>query len=327
VREGGPRFIPAEEVGRLLSMGACIEAVEEAFRSLARGEADQPLRTPVRAPGGGTEGGSGTGNTLLVMPGYLGSPQVLGAKLLTLFPGNHGQGFPSHQGVIVTFDPETGAPQAVVDAGPVTAIRTAAASAVATRLLARSDADELAVLGSGVQARTHVEAMRAVRPIRRIRAWSPNRERLRAFVDEMAALHGISAEASPSPRACVEGAAVVCTVTSSPEPVLAGEWLTPGTHVNAVGAHTPHTRELDTLAVTRSRFYVDLRSSALAEAGDFLIPRDEGAVGDDHIVGEIGEVLEGRAPGRTDGDQVTVFKSLGLAVQDLAAVGVMLGDA
>jgi alanine dehydrogenase len=317
VREGVPRFIPGEEVGRLLTMEGCIEAVEEAFRSLARGEADQPLRTPVR--------GAGDGNILLVMPGYLASPQSLGAKLLTLFPGNHGQGFPSHQGLIVTFDPGTGAPQAVVDAGPVTAIRTAAASAVATRLLARDDADELAVFGSGVQARTHVEAVRAVRPIRRIRAWSPNPERLRAFVDEMEALHEIPAEASPSPRACAEGAGVICTVTSSPEPVLAGEWLSPGTHVNAVGAHTPHTRELDTLAVTRARFYVDLRASALAEAGDFLIPREEGEVDDDHIVGEIGEVLEGRAPGRADPDQVTVFKSLGLAVQDLAAVGAMLG--
>jgi len=311
-----PRFVSADEVRGLLPMNACIEAVEASFRSLARGEAEQPLRTMVPLP----DGRSG----LLAMPAYLGSPPSLGAKLLTLFPGNERRHMPSHQGVIVLFDPEDGRLAAIVDAGPVTAIRTAAASAVATRLLAREDASELTILGSGVQARSHVEAMLAVRPIRRIRAWSPTRDRLHAFVREIEAAHGVVAEAAASPRAAVDGAHVVCTVTSSPEPVLSGAWLSPGVHVNAVGAHTARTRELDTPAVARSRFYVDLRESALAEAGDFLIPRAEGEVGDDHIVGELGEVLEGQAPGRTAPDQVTVFKSLGLAVQDLAAVSRMV---
>lgn len=313
-----PTLIPAHQVPELLSMEGCIEAVEASFRSLARGEAEQPLRTMVPLP----DGRSG----MLAMPAYLGSPESLGAKLLTLFPGNEKRHLPSHQGVIVLFDPGDGGLRAVVDAGPVTAIRTAAASGVATRLLARNDASDLAVLGSGVQARSHVEAMLAVRPVGRIRAWSPNPARLEAFVDEMAERHGVPTRASPSPKAAVDGAHIVCTVTASPEPVLAGEWLSPGAHVNAVGAHTPHTRELDTGAVVGSRFYVDLRSSALAEAGDFLIPKKEGAVEDDHIVGEIGEVLEGRAPGRTDPDQITVFKSLGLAVQDLAAVHRMLAE-
>lgn len=307
-----PRIISAEEVPALLSMEACIEAVDASFRSLAKGEAEQPLRTMVPLP----DGKSG----LLAMPAYLASPPSLGAKLLTLFPGNEKRNLPSHRGVIVLFDPEDGGLRAVVDAGPVTAIRTAAASAVATRVLARDDASELGILGSGVQARSHVEAMLVVRPIRRIRVWSPHPGRLAAFVEEVRERHGVSAESSPSPRAAVEGAHVVCTVTSSPEPILAGDWLSPGAHVNAVGAHTPRTRELDTGAVARSRFYVDLRSSALAEAGDFLIPRNEGAIDDRHILGEIGEVLEGRAEGRTDPDQLTVFKSLGLAVQDLAAV-------
>lgn len=311
-----PRIVTAEEIPELLPMAACIEAVEASFRSLARGEAEQPLRTAIELPGG--ESG------FLAMPAYLGDPASLGAKLLSLFPGNHARGLPSHQGVIVLFDPEDGRPRAVVDAGPVTAIRTAAASGVATRLLAREDASELAVLGSGVQARSHVEAMLAVRPIRRIRAWSPTPERLEAFVDEVAERHGVSTERAPSPKAAVEGAGVVCTVTSSPEPVLSGDWLAADAHVNAVGAHTPHTRELDTETVARSRFYVDRRESALAEAGDFLIPLREGAVDESHIVGEIGEVLEGRAPGRGGPDELTVFKSLGLAVQDLAAVNQLL---
>ena len=308
----GVRIFGAGEVTRRLSMEACIEAVEEAFLSLEGGEADQPLRTVVTLPGGV--------GSFLTMPAFLGRPASLGAKLITLFPGNHDRGLPSHQGVIVLFDPEDGSLSAVVDAGPVTALRTAAASAVATRLLARPDASELAVLGSGVQARSHVEAMLVVRPVRRLRAWSRNRGHLETFVAETADKHGIEVEAASSPRAAVEGAHLVCTVTGSPEPVLAGEWLSPGAHVNAVGASTAHTRELDTQAVAGARFYVDRRESALAEAGAFLMARDAGAVDDTHIVGEIGEVLAGKVPGRGSPDEVTVFKSLGLAVQDLAAV-------
>jgi ornithine cyclodeaminase/alanine dehydrogenase-like protein (mu-crystallin family) len=306
------RLISAEEVVAGLPMAACIEAVEAAFRALARGEAEQPLRTVIRLPDGES--------SFLAMPAALGSPRTLGAKLLTLFPRNHGRGVPSHQGVIVTFNPDDGSLSAVVDAGSVTAIRTAAASAVATRALARSDASELAILGSGVQARTHVEAMLAVRPIRRVRAWSPNRERLEAFVAEVRDRHGVPAEAASSARVAVEGADLVCTVTASPVPVLEGAWVAPGVHVNAVGASTPTTRELDARAVALSRFFVDRRESALAEAGDWILARDEGAVTDADLAGEVGEVLLGTVPGRTDAAEVTVFKSLGLAIQDLAAV-------
>ncbi len=312
------RFIGAEEVRRRLSMEACIEAVEDAFRSLARGRAEQPLRTVIRLPGGE--------NAFLSKPAVLGDPPSLGAKLLTLFPGNTARGKPSHQGVVVVFDPVDGSLAAVVDAAPVTAIRTAAASAVATRLLALPDAGELAILGSGVQARSHVAAMLAVRPVRRMRAWSPTRAHLEAFVDETRERHDIAAEAVGSAREAVAGAELVCTVTASPDPVLEGAWLAPGAHVNAVGASTPRTRELDTSAVARSRLWVDRRESVLAEAGNLLLAREEGAVGDDHIVGEIGEVLEGRAPGRDTRDEVTLFMSMGLAVQDLAAVARILED-
>jgi alanine dehydrogenase len=306
------RFIDAQQVQARLGMKACIGAVEAAFRSLARGGADQPLRTVIQLPDGRS--------SFLAMPAHLEDPPALGAKLLTLYPGNHGTGVPSHQGLVVLFDHENGSPMAVVDAGPVTAIRTAAASAVATRLLARSDASELAILGSGEQARSHLEAMRAVRPIRQVRAWSPTRAHLEAFVTEMADRHGLPVVAADSARDAVEGAGIVCTVTSSPDPVLKGAWLAPGAHVNAVGASTATTRELDAAAVARSRLFVDRRASAEAEAGDLILARQDGAVGDDHIAGEIGELLEGRIEGRRSADEVTLFKSLGLAVQDLAAV-------
>lgn len=320
-RRSGPRqpairFIDAEQVQARLGMDACIEAVEAAFRSLARGGADQPLRTVIPLPDGRS--------SFLAMPAHLEDPPALGAKLLTLFPGNHGTGVPSHQGLVVLFGPENGAPLAVVDAGPVTAIRTAAASAVATRLLARPDASTLAILGSGEQARSHLESMRAVRPIREVRAWSPTREHLEAFASEMEDRHGLPVVASGSARDAVEGAGIVCTVTSSPDPVLEGAWLGPGTHVNAVGASTAATRELDAAAVARSRLFVDRRASAEAEAGDYILARREGAVGDDHIVGEIGELLDGSIQGRRSADEVTLFKSLGLAVQDLAAVDRLL---
>jgi alanine dehydrogenase len=305
------RLVQADRIPALLSMDACIEVVEDAFRSLARGEVLQPLRTVLRLADGES--------AFLAMPGHLGGTKALGAKLLTLFPANQARGLEVHHGVVVLFDASDGSLRAVVDAGPLTAIRTAAASAVATRALAREDASELAILGSGVQARSHVEAMLRVRPIRRVRAWSPTRSRLDAFVEEVRRRHGVNAEASESPRAAVREADLICTVTASPYPVLGGEWLEPGTHVNAVGASTPETRELDTAAVTRARFYVDRRDSALAEAGDFLLARREGGVADEHIVGEIGDVLEGRVPGRRSDREITVFKSLGLAVQDLAA--------
>jgi ornithine cyclodeaminase len=310
------RILTAGQVRALLPMPECIDLMERTLRTLAVGGAVLPLRTVMRLPGG--RGVFGT------MPAWLSEPAALGVKAIAVFPGNQGTGLDSHQGLVLLFDPERGTPLAVLDASSITAIRTAAVSGAATRALARAGASDLAILGSGVQARTHLDAMRSVRTLGRVRVWSPSRERLGRFVAWARATHGVEAEAATDARTAVEGADVVCTVSASPTPVLEGAWLAPGTHINAVGASLPSARELDTRAVARSRLFVDRRESALSEAGDFLLARSEGAVGDDHVVGEIGEVFAGRVAGREDDQQITLFKSLGLAVEDLAAASYVL---
>ena len=298
-------------VAASLPMGECIDVMADALATLARGDAVLPLRQVMRLPDGRS--------AFAVMPAYLSAPRAIGAKVISVFPDNHGTALDSHQGAVLLFEAEHGSLIAVMEASTITAIRTAAVSGVATRLLARSDASDLALLGTGVQARTHLEAMCAVRPVRRARVWSRNMGTVRAFAERESRRLGLEVEPAASARDAVAGASIVCTVTSSREPVLAGEWLAGGAHVNAVGASLPFARELDTTAVVRGRLYVDRRESALNEAGDFLIPKREGAVDDDHIVGELGDVLLGRVPGRRNDDEVTIFKSLGLAVEDVAA--------
>ncbi len=206
-----------------------------------------------------------------------------------------------------------------MDASSITAIRTAAVSGVATRALARADASTLALLGSGVQAATHLEAVALVRPLRRVRVWSRDPAHVARFVEAARARHPFAIEAAPTAREAVSDADVVCTVTASREPVLEGAWLRAGTHVNAVGASLRTARELDSAAVARARVFVDRRESAANEAGDLLIPRAEGAIGDEHVQGELGEVLLGRVDGRRTEAEITVFKSLGLAVEDVAS--------
>lgn len=307
------------EVARLLPMDACMEAMAEALKAVARGEALLPLRQVLMLPG---EAGA-----FAVMPAYLGSSGVLGLKSITVFPGNHGTELDSHQGAVLLFEAKRGRLLAVMDASSITAIRTAAVSGVATRVLARADAGDLALLGTGVQALTHLEAMSRARRLRRVRAWSRDPEHVRAFVQRAARALGIRVEAVGSAREALEGADLVCTVTSSREPVLAGSWLSAGAHVNAVGASLPSARELDTAAVARACFFVDRRESALSEAGDFLIPQHEGAVDEGHIRGELGELLLGRCRGRQSDAEVTVFKSLGLAVEDVAAARLIYDNA
>ncbi len=299
------------DVARLLPMRACIDVMAGALSALAAGEAILPLRQVLRLPDGKS--------AFAVMPAYLASPKAVGAKVITVFPDNHGTAFDSHQGAVLLFEAEHGRLVAVMDASSITAIRTAAVSGLATRLLARDGASRLAILGSGVQARTHLEAICAVRPIQHVRVWSRNAEAVRAFAERESRRHDVRVDPAATARDAVEPGDVVCTVTASREPVLAGEWLRDGAHVNAVGASLPSARELETGAVARGRLYVDRRESALNEAGDFLIPKQEGAVGDDHIVGELGELLLGRIPGRRAESEVTIFKSLGLAVEDVAA--------
>jgi alanine dehydrogenase len=293
------------EVRDLLPVADCIEVMAGALTTLAKGEAVLPLRSVLAQPD--------RRGFLGLMPAYLGQPQAVGVKVVTVFPGNLATTYESHQGAILVFETGNGRLLAMVDAGTVTEIRTAAVSAVATRLLARPDAHTLAILGSGTQARVHLEAMRAVRDIREVRVWSRTPEHARAFAER----HGIHMAATA--REAVAGADIVCTVTGAQAPILEGAWLAPGAHINAVGASVPPFRELDSAAVAAARLFVDRRESALNEADDIRIPIREGAIAERHIAGELGELLRERVPGRTSPDQITLFKSLGLAVEDLAA--------
>ena len=304
-------FVNDAGVHDLLPMEACVPIMRDALTALSRGDVVLPLRSLVRLPDGS--------GILGLMPGYLGEPRSFGLKVVTVMPGNHGTPYDSHQGVVMLFGTEHGEPLAILDATAITAIRTAAASAAATDVLARGDAGDLALIGSGAQARTHLAAMRAVRPLRRVRVWSRIRANAERFAREVETPDGIGVEVAATGEEAVRGADLVCTTTASREPVLRGAWLSPGAHVNAVGACFPSARELDTDAVRRSRFYTDCRESCEKEAGDFLIPRGEGAIDGAHLRGELGEVLLGKVEGRTSRVDVTVYESLGVAMEDLAA--------
>jgi ornithine cyclodeaminase len=305
-------IINQAEVARLLPMADCINVMEGALKALARGEALVPLRQVVPLP-------RGLG-AVAAMPGYSETLKAIGVKVITVFPGNRGTDYDSHQGTVLLFEAGHGGLKAIVDASEVTAIRTAAVSAVATRALARATAGDLAILGSGVQARTHLDAMLLVRPIQRVRVWSPTPGHAQTFAERESRRHAVKVEAMASARGTVKGADIICTVTSSREPVLMGEWIEPGAHVNAVGSSVKVTRELDTAAVKKARLFVDARESALSESGDILMPLAEKAIREEHIRAEIGDVLMGRVEGRKSSREITLFKSLGLAVEDLAAV-------
>jgi ornithine cyclodeaminase len=309
-----------DDVERLLPLDACIDVMAGALGAVARGESLAPLRTVIRMPNGA--------DVFALMPAYVGAPAAIGAMVITVFHGNHGTDLDSHQGAVLLYNAANGALEAVLDATAITSIRTAAVSALATRLLARDDADDLAILGSGVQARMHLDAIPLVRPIRRVRIWSRNRanaEKLARSWRERGA--SLEVTVAGSAEEAVRGAAIVCATTSSSEPVLRGDWLAAGAHVNAVGACTPRARELDTTAVKRARLFVDSRVSALNEAGDVIVPIQEEAITADHIVAEIGEVAAGLRAGRREADEITLFKSLGLAVEDIAAAQFVHGAA
>ena len=301
-----------DQVKKLLSMKECIDAIEAMFKALAAGKAVLPLRQVVFKPD--RKGALGS------MPSYLGEPEAFGSKVITYFAGNTNTKFDSHQGAVLLFETENGRLLGIMDASSITSIRTAAASGVATRLLARKGATTLAILGSGTEAATHLEAMASVRDLEKVRIWSRTMDHARRFVERHSSAYpSLEFKAVASVREAVSDADIVCTTTSSTEPVLAGEWLKLGTHVNAVGASIPSARELDSEAVLRSALYVDRRESALTEAGDFLIPKKEGLIDDSHIKGEIGEVLCGKIKGRVSEDEITLFKSLGIATEDVAA--------
>ena len=299
------------EVRRLLPMNECMDVMAQTLTALTRGEAIQPLRLVMRLPE--------KVGALGVMPSYLGNIASMGLKVISVFPGNHGTKYDSHQGAVLLFEAKHGQLLSLMDASAITAIRTAAVSGVATRLLAREDAQTLAILGSGVQARTHLAAMLEARKIKRAQIWSRNAERATEFAEREAQRYGIPVSAAPTVQKAVAEADIICTTTAAPEPILRAEWIAKGTHINAVGSSIPTTRELDTAAVKNARLYVDRRESTLNEAGDFLFAKKEGAIDDAHIVGEIGEILTGSVAGRRTSDEITLFKSLGLGIEDLAA--------
>ncbi len=313
------------DVAALLPMETAIEVVEKAMIAVSAGAANLPLRMVVDV---------GSPNMMGVMPGAFmpGNGAVegcFGVKLVSLFPNNPDAGFSSHQGAIVLFEPDHGSAVAMMNAGLLTAVRTAAASAVATRALARQDSATLAVVGAGEQAEHHVEAMLLVRPsIRALRIAGRRPDKAQAFAAHVAERHpGLAVTVVDDVRSAVDGADIVCTVTSSPTPILMGEWIAPGTHLNVVGASVASKREIDEETVARSRLFVDYRASTFAQAGEVIGAIDSGRIGRDHVLAEIGEVLAGKAGGRRDAGEITLYRSLGIAAQDLACAAHCLREA
>jgi len=310
------RCLSAEAVRRALPMPDAVEAMKRALAAISAGEAFVPARTHLSLadpPG-----------TALVMPAYVPADGRLGVKIVTLLEGNRQRGLPMLQGLMVLFDATTGSPLAVMDAATLTAIRTGAASGAATDVLARPAATAAAVFGAGVQGRTQLEAVCAVRPIRRCRVFDVDGEASRRFADEMSERLGLAVEPAETPAEALARADVVCTATTASEPVFEDADLAPGVHVNAVGAYQPRVREVPAETVCRARVVVDQRSAAMEEAGDLLVPLRDGLITADHIAAEVGEILAGRAPGRETSEQVTLFKSVGVAVEDVAAASAAL---
>lgn len=292
-------------------MADLIASMESALARFSAGDVRQPVRTVLEV--GAARAFYG------VMPAYIRQPEAMGAKIVTVYGGNPDRGLPSHLATIVLLDPATGALQAVMDGRYITEARTAAVSAVSARYVARADAGILGILGTGVQARSHLEAMQEVRQLREVRVWSPRTASRERFVGEMQPRASAPVRAVPTAQEAVRGADLVVVATSSPTPVLEGSWIAAGAHIVAVGACRPDQRELAPELTAGARLFVDSRAGALAESGDVVLGIAEGRFGPDHIAGELGEVVLGRVPGRQSTGQITLFKSLGMAVEDLVA--------
>lgn len=304
-------ILDSAQIRELLPMADCIELMSDALSALARDEVHQPLRTIIRPPN--------ARGLLGLMSAYRGGEQgAFGLKAICVFPENPSQGKDAHQGAVMLFSGETGELLALMNASAITAIRTAAVSAVATRLLAREDAHDLAIIGAGVQARTHLAALACVRSLKRVRVAARNAEHAQRLVEEMQPNIAFPIEAVQTNEEAVRGADLVVAATSSLEPVIKKEWISPGAHINAIGTHSPSSREIDSATMAAARIFVDRRESALNESGDYLLAAKEGVIGPENIVGEIGELLIGKKSGRTSATEITLFKSLGLAVEDVA---------
>jgi ornithine cyclodeaminase/alanine dehydrogenase-like protein (mu-crystallin family) len=303
------RFIDRDEIARRLTYENCIPIVREAMIAFSRGETKQLLRSIIPL---------GEGRMFGIMPGAMGVGKVFGAKLLTVFPENVAKGRQSHGGLVLLFDPESGEPVCAAHAGEITAIRTAAASAVATDALARKGAAHLAILGSGEQAATHARAISKVRKLDSILIWGRSHERAHELAAKLQEELRIPSSAAATVKEAAGQADIICTVSGASDPILYGEWVRPGTHVNVVGSSYAGPAEIDNELVARSRFIVDSREGVLRQGAEFLRAKAAGGVSDDHIFAEIGEILAGKVTGRETKEQITVYKSLGHIVQDLA---------
>jgi ornithine cyclodeaminase/alanine dehydrogenase-like protein (mu-crystallin family) len=304
--------LSAADVHAVLGYADCAAAMRRALVALASGRAQQPLRTVVKP--------AGAAGLVALMPAYLADGAgSYGLKALCITPGNPAVGLDAHQGLVLLSDGNSGEPVAILNASAVTEIRTAAVSVVATELLAKPAAGTLAVVGTGVQARAHICALDQARPLAEVRLASRDPDNARRLAEALRGQTRAPLRACASAQAAVDGADIIVTATSSAEPVLDRDWLAPGTHINAVGACLPNARELDSATVTDGVLVADRRESVLAESGDYLLAAADGAVGPDHIRAELGEILLGTAVGRSAADEITIFESLGLAVEDLAA--------
>jgi ornithine cyclodeaminase/alanine dehydrogenase-like protein (mu-crystallin family) len=302
-------LISAEDIARTLPIGECIDLIERTMQTVSRGLTDQPLRSIMKLA---------AGNAMGIMPGAMREPAIHGIKLISLYPNNPKRGLSSHQGLVIIFDSSNGTPVACLDASELTALRTAAASGAATRTLSRPDASVLAILGTGEQADHQLLAHMAVRDLREVRVWTRTYENACAYVERHSAdAPGI--RAFRTVEEAVFDADVIVTATASTEPILKGSWLRAGQHVNLVGSSVASAREIDDEGVAAGRFFVDTRSGAEAQAGEFLGAINSGAIGPEHLLGEIGDVYAGRIVGRTTPEEITIYKSLGTAAQDLSA--------
>ncbi len=305
------RIITRSDVERLLPVAACVDVMRGAMQETSRANVTLPIRQFIPIPE--------AAGKLAVMPGTLGAPACFGIKLVCKYDRPHDDPLGTHVGMVVLFDSDKGIPLAMIEGSSLTAIRTSAASALATDILARKNATRVTIIGNGEQAMRHVHAMRAVREVDHFTVWGRDPARTEAFAVKVAQDTGVDTATASYVDAAVSEADIICTTTSAKQPILFGKHLKPGQHINLVGAAIPTAAEADDEAVARSRFYVDYHDAAMAAAGELLGAISRGVIKEDHIVGEIGNVIDGAAPGRSNDNEITIYKSLGVASQDLAA--------
>jgi alanine dehydrogenase len=311
-----PLILSRGQVQELLDMRAAIDAVESALVEFSAGQAVMPVRVTTTVPA--------HGGVVLGMPAFLGQSNALGTKIVTVYKNNPARGLPTILAVVVVNDPETGKVEAIMDGGYLTAIRTAAASAVGTKYLARAESRTLGILGTGVQGFSHLWAMKEVAALEEVVIYNRSADKAREFKRQYAERFGLPIEIAPNEEAVCRAADILVLATTAAEPIIRREWLKPGVHINAVGSHSPGARELDGETVAAARIVVDSREANLKESGDLLIPLSEGKIGQEAFDDEIGEVAVGKKPGRRSPDEITIYKSVGIAIEDVATASLVL---